>query len=212
MSIPRTRDGMAASDAGRLPSGRLPSGRQVSATAVVTALRERAQTVATAESLTGGLVGAVLTDVPGASAVYRGGLIVYATELKAVLAGVADRTLAADGPVAASTATELARGAAAVCGADWGLATTGVAGPDPQDGHPVGQVFVAVAGPVSGADRPVRVRELRLAGDRSAIRTQTVEAVLGLLLELVATGPGEATTAPGGAGHGASGPPPGAQI
>ena len=118
------------------------------AAVVVAALRQRSQTLATAESLTGGLVGATLTDVPGASAVYRGGLIMYATELKAELAGVSAQTLAADGPVAASTAAQLARGAATVCGADWGLATTGVAGPEPQDGHPVGQVFVAVAGPL----------------------------------------------------------------
>ena len=73
----------------------------------------------------------------------------------------------------ATTAAELARGAARMCGADWGLATTGVAGPDPQDGHPVGQVFVAVAG-----ERRTQVRELSLAGDRSEIRAQTVVAVL----------------------------------
>lgn len=162
---------------------------------VVAVLRERGLTVATAESLTGGLLGASLTDVPGASAVYRGGLIVYATALKATLAGVSDETLAADGPVAATTAAELARGAARTCGADWGLATTGVAGPEPQDGHPVGQVFVAVAGAVSRVDhedRPVRVRELALSGDRPAIRAQTVEAVLGLLLDAVGPAAGEA--------------------
>lgn len=160
---------------------------------VVAALRQRSQTVASAESLTGGLVGVSLTDVPGASAIYRGGLIVYATELKAEVAGVSAQTLATDGPVAASTAAQLARGAAAVCGADWGLATTGVAGPEPQDGHPVGQVFVAVAGPGSGdaprADRDgVVVRELALTGDRSAIRDQTTRAVLQLLLDTLRTG------------------------
>jgi nicotinamide-nucleotide amidase len=160
---------------------------------VVAALRQRSQTVASAESLTGGLVGVSLTDVPGASAIYRGGLIVYATELKAEVAGVSAQTLATDGPVAASTAAQLARGAAAVCGADWGLATTGVAGPEPQDGHPVGQVFVAVAGPGSGdaprADRDgVVVRELALSGDRSAIRDQTTRAVLQLLLDTLRTG------------------------
>ena len=162
---------------------------------VVAALRDREQTLATAESLTGGLLGATLTAVPGASAVYRGGLIVYATELKAELARVSALTLAADGPVSASTAGELARGAAGVCGADWGLATTGVAGPEPQDGHPVGQVFVAVAGPGPnvppeadgggaevGTDRRAEVRELALTGDRSAIRDQTTRAVLMLLL------------------------------
>ena len=148
----------------------------------VSMLRARGQTMATAESLTGGLLGATITEVPGASAVYRGGLIPYATELKATLVGVSSRTLAADGPVAASTAAQLASGAARTCRADWGLATTGVAGPDPQDGHPVGQVFIAVAGPLPGSD-PVRVRELSLTGDRDAIRRETVAAVLGLLLE-----------------------------
>lgn len=153
---------------------------------VVVRLRERHQTVSTAESLTGGLVGSTITDVPGASAVYRGGLITYATELKAELAGVA--AALTDGPVAPTTAAQLALGAARVCGTDWGLATTGVAGPDPQDGHPVGQVFVAVAGPsVPGSSEAdhVQVRELALRGDRAAIRGQTVTAVLDLLLELL---------------------------
>ncbi|HYI54220.1 MAG TPA: CinA family protein [Microlunatus sp.] len=175
--------------------------------AVVAALRERSQTLATAESLTGGLVGATLTAVPGASAVYRGGLIVYATELKAELARVSPQTLAADGPVAASTAAQLARGAADVCGADWGLATTGVAGPDPQDGHPVGQVYVAVAGPPSdevpegsteGDQVGVQVQELSLVGDRWAIRDQTTRAVLQLLLDRLQAGHPAGRSAPSG--------------
>ncbi len=145
--------------------------------------------------------------MPGASAVYRGGLIVYATELKAELARVSAQTLAADGPVAASTAAQLARGAADVCGADWGLATTGVAGPEPQDGHPVGQVFVAVAGPPPddargrgvGADQgDVQVQELSLAGDRSAIRDQTTRAVLQLLLDRLEVGHPAGRSAPSG--------------
>ena len=160
-----------------------------SAARVVALLRDRSQTVATAESLTGGLVGATLTGVPGASVVYRGGLITYATELKAELAGVSRAVLDAEGPVAATTAAELALGAARVCGADWGIATTGVAGPDQQDGHPVGQVFVAVAGPAdpsaASQGRAVTVRELALAGDRAAIRTETVGAALRLLLDLL---------------------------
>ena len=153
--------------------------------------------MATAESLTGGLVGATITTVPGASEVYRGGLITYATELKAELAGVAPSVLDADGPVAPTTAAELARGAAQMCGADWGLATTGVAGPDPQDGHPVGQVFVAVARSADAGsdddggelskegDRQVQVRELSLSGNRGEIRAQTVTAVLALLLDTI---------------------------
>jgi len=179
------------------PDGGADTSPAAPAEAVVAALRDRSQTLATAESLTGGLVGATLTSVPGASAVYRGGLIVYATELKAELARVSSQTLTADGPVAASTAAQLARGAADVCGADWGLATTGVAGPEPQDGHPVGQVFVAVAGPPSD-DPPagvaeqdqgdVQVQELSLAGDRSAIRDQATRAVLLLLLDRLQVG------------------------
>ena len=102
-------------------------------------------------------------------------MIVYATRLKSELAEVSSATLQADGPVAASTAGELAIGVARRCGADWGLATTGVAGPDPVDGHPVGQVFIAVAHPVGDV---VRVRELQLAGDRPAIRRQVVTAAL----------------------------------
>lgn len=182
------------------------------AAAVVATLRDRSQTLATAESLTGGLVGATLTDVPGASAVYRGGLIVYATELKAELARVSVQTLAADGPVAASTAAQLARGAADVCGADWGLATTGVAGPEPQDGHPVGQVYVAVAGPAPEGvldevpeglpeeddQGGVQVRELALVGDRSAIRDQTTHGVLLLLLDRLGVGHPDGRTAPWG--------------
>jgi nicotinamide-nucleotide amidase len=170
-------------------AGFASGGAGSAAAPVVAALLARAETVATAESLTGGLVGSMITDVPGASAVYRGGLITYATELKAVLAGVSEQTLAADGPVASSTAEQMAEGAARACAADWGLATTGVAGPDPQGGHPVGQVFVAVA----ARDRSARVRELALTGDRPTIRALAAAAALGLLLEtLEATGESEA--------------------
>lgn len=146
---------------------------------VLTELRRRGETLATAESLTGGLIGGALTDVPGASASYVGGVISYATRLKATLAGVSEPVLAEDGPVASRTAAQMATGVARRCGADWGLAVTGVAGPDPQDGHPVGQVFVAVAR-VGG--QPL-VRELRLDGDRAAIRVQTVAAAFALLAQ-----------------------------
>lgn len=146
---------------------------------VVAALRARGQTVATAESLTAGAAAARLADVPGASAVLRGGVIVYATALKAELAGVDPQVLAAHGPVAAETAEQMARGAARRCGADWALALTGVAGPDPQDGHAPGTVFVAVAGP--GPDGPVTVRALTLSGDRAAIRAAAVDAGWDLL-------------------------------
>lgn len=145
---------------------------------VIARLTELGQTLATAESLTGGLLGTLLTDVPGASAVYRGGFIVYATDLKAELAGVAQETLARDGAVAESTARELAVGAAQRCHATWGLATTGVAGPDPQEGHPPGTVFVALARDTE----PVAGQRLTLSGNRSAIRHQTVTRALTLVL------------------------------
>jgi nicotinamide-nucleotide amidase len=140
-------------------------------------LIERGETLAVAESLTGGLLAATIVDVPGASAAFRGGLIVYATDLKATLAGVDADLLAARGPVDPDVVLALAAGARARCGADWGLATTGVAGPTPQDGVPVGTVYVGVAGP---GTLP-RAQTLRLRGDRAAIRRQAVEAALVLL-------------------------------
>jgi len=143
---------------------------------VVTRLRELDQTVAAAESLTGGLVTARLVDTPGASAVVRGGVVAYATDLKASVLGVDDELLSTHGAVDPEVASRMAVGVRRVLGADWGLATTGVAGPDPQDGMPVGTVYVAVAGP-SG----ITVERLELGGDRAAIRAGAVEAVLDLL-------------------------------
>ena len=159
-------------------------------------LRGCSATLATAESLTGGLIGALLTAVPGASHAYLGGAITYATRLKATLAEVDEETLAAHGPVDPRTAAQMARGIARRCSADWGLAVTGVAGPDPQDGHPVGQVFVAVA---RARDGETAVRELRLTGDRAAIRSATARLALELLAERV----GEEPDAGGAGGHAA---------
>jgi nicotinamide-nucleotide amidase len=151
---------------------------EVAAAAAVHALVDRRETLATAESLTGGLVAATVVEIPGVSAVFRGGLVVYATELKHLLAGVPETLLAERGPVDADVAGALAAGARERCRADWGLATTGVAGPEPQDGKPVGLVYVAVAGPGG-----TTVRELHLPGNRAAVRTGTVAAVLELLVD-----------------------------
>jgi nicotinamide-nucleotide amidase len=147
-------------------------------------LIDRRETLATAESLTGGLVAATLVEIPGVSAVYRGGLVVYATDLKHALAGVSEELLAERGPVDPDVASALAEGARERCGADWGVATTGVAGPDSQDGKPVGLVYVAVAGP-SGAE----VRELRLDGNRETIRTESVTRALLLLTDCLQQSP-----------------------
>lgn len=153
-----------------------------SAVGLVRRLVSLGQSVGCAESLTGGLVVARLVDTAGASAVVRGGLVAYASDLKASLLGVDRQLLAARGAVDPDVALQMAAGARRVLGADWGLATTGVAGPDPQDGMPVGCVFVAVSGP--GVDRRglARVERHDLAGDRAAVRGATVDAVLALLV------------------------------
>ena len=150
------------------------------ATLVLKRLHGRAETVATAESLTGGLLGGLLTDLPGASDSYVGGVISYATRLKTTLAGVDPITLRTVGPVAGQTAAEMANGVCRRCEADWGVATTGVAGPDPQDGHPVGEVYVAVAHPASGL---LRVEPLSLTGDRATIRSQAAAQAVWLLAD-----------------------------
>lgn len=147
----------------------------------VAALAGAGWTVAVAESLTGGLVGAAITGVPGASAVFRGGVTAYATELKHTLLGVDAGLLAREGPVSAGTAGQMAAGVRALLGADCGMATTGVAGPGPQGGHPAGEVHVAVAWPGGTA-----ARALRLTGSREDIRRETVEAVLALFVRSVA--------------------------
>jgi nicotinamide-nucleotide amidase len=143
---------------------------------LVAALRRRAETVATAESLTAGLVCGALTAVAGSSAVVRGGLVVYATDLKARLAGVDPELLAAEGAVHPEVATQLAAGARERCGATWGLGLTGVAGPDPQDGVAPGTVHLALAGPGTNA-----VHAIREDGDRHAVRRAAVHAALALL-------------------------------
>lgn len=166
-----------------------PSGAR--AVEVVRLLRERAESVAVAESLTGGLVQAALTGVPGSSAVFVGGIVAYATGLKQRLLDVPEDLLARLGAVAGPTAEQMALGVARRCGADWGLATTGVAGPDPQEGHPPGTVFVAVAhvGPGDASAGTARVEQLALEGDRVAVRAGTVDAVLGLFLTVLRENP-----------------------
>ena len=152
-----------------------------SAARVVGSLVERGLTVAVAESLTGGLVVAELVGVAGASAAVRGGVVAYDTELKHSLLGVDAALLAERGAVDPDVAAAMAEGVrralrADDADADVGLATTGVAGPSPQDGKAPGTVFVAV----SWGDE-TRVRELALTGDRAAIRSGSVSELLSML-------------------------------
>lgn len=158
-------------------------GPTVTAHDVIAALLGAELTIASAESLTGGLLCAALVDVPGASEVVRGGVVAYAPDLKASLLGVDAGHLAAHGTVDAGTAAQMARGVRERCRADLGVATTGVAGPDPSEGHPAGTVFVAVADAID-----IDVRRLTLAGDRSAIRAGTVGAALSLVADRIPAG------------------------
>lgn len=150
----------------------------MTASEVVRALAARGLTIAVAESLTGGLVVAELVSVPGASAVVRGGVVAYATDLKASLLGVDPGLLDAVGPIDGRVAEQMAAGVRLRLGADLGLATTGVAGPDGQDGHPPGEVWLGIAtasGTRSGA--------LGLSGDRAEIRAETVRRALREVLD-----------------------------
>ncbi|MER7403492.1 CinA family protein [Streptomyces sp. NPDC000070] len=159
------------------------------ATDVVRLLTVKGRTLAVAESLTGGLVAAEITSVPGASKVFRGSVTAYATELKHELLGVDATLLAARGAVNPQVAAQMATGVRMALGTDWGIATTGVAGPEPQDGQAVGTVFVAVDGPLrtdSGSVGGGKVEGLRLNGDREEIRRESVRSVLALLLKELA--------------------------
>ncbi|MEU2923992.1 CinA family protein [Streptomyces sp. NPDC007251] len=159
------------------------------ATELVRLLTVRGETLAVAESLTGGLVAAEITSVPGASKVFRGSVTAYATELKHELLGVDATLLAQRGAVDPQVAAQMATGVRKALGADWGIATTGVAGPEPQDGRPVGTVFVAVDGPLTshpGSAGGGKVEALRLNGSRAEIRMESVRSVLAVLLEQLA--------------------------
>jgi nicotinamide-nucleotide amidase len=144
------------------------------------ALRSRGETVAVAESLTGGLLSAALTETPGASATFRGALVVYATDLKASLGGVPAPLLDAQGPISADVAAALAGAVRDRLGATYGVAVTGVAGPDRQDGVPVGTVYVGISGPRGG-----EVRRLTVNGERADVRSAAVAAALALAGEWV---------------------------
>ena len=145
------------------------------------ALLARGDTVAAAESLTAGLFCATMATVPGASATLRGGVVVYATDLKATLAGVPTDVLAASGPVSPETAAALAEGVRIACTSTWGIGLTGVAGPDPVDGHGPGRVCLGTSDGLR-----TDVVELDLPGDRAAVRAGAVAAAVDALLARLA--------------------------
>lgn len=157
-----------------------PAVRDDPARDLLSLLGGRGWTLGVAESLTGGRVTSSLVAVPGASAVVRGGIVAYATDLKARLLGVDDALLAERGAVDPDVASRMAAGVRIATGADVGLATTGVAGPDPQDGHPPGVVFVAVRAP--GVEQ---VRRLELAGSRPEVIDGAVSGAVDLALRAI---------------------------
>jgi len=148
------------------------------AEALVRSLRDREVSVATAESLTGGRLAARLTDVPGSSHVFLGGVVSYQTRVKVEVLGVPDEVVATDGVVSAACARAMADGVRRLLGSTYALSTTGVAGPDRQEGKPVGTVYVGLAGPGG-----TRALALELDGDRGAIQDASVAAALAALTE-----------------------------
>lgn len=145
---------------------------------IVKQLKQRNLTLATAESLTAGMLSSTIADISGASAVLQGGVIAYSNTVKHQLLGVSADTLTVKGAVEADTAKQMAQGAREQLGTDIGVATTGVAGPEPSEGKAVGTVFIALA----SADETA-AKLLRLEGDRTTIRKLTVAASLKLMAE-----------------------------
>jgi nicotinamide-nucleotide amidase len=138
-------------------------------------LVKRGETIATLESLTGGLLADELTNVSGASHYVQGGAVTYSNEAK-IFMGVKPETIAEHGAVSSETALEMAIAAKEKFGTTWGISTTGVAGPDPSEGKPVGTLFVGVAGP-NGA----KAYALPTAGDRRTIKERAALNALGQL-------------------------------
>jgi nicotinamide-nucleotide amidase len=151
------------------------------ATAAVDALRTAGATLATAESLTGGQLAVLMTEIPGSSEVYRGGVVAYATDVKVGVLDVPDALVEEHGVVSEECARAMARGVRRLTGATYGVSTTGVAGPERQEGKPVGTVFVALAGP-DGRDA---VLALELVGDREAIQDRTCVEALDCVVRIV---------------------------
>ena len=139
-------------------------------------LRTQGATVAVAESLTGGLLGAELTAVPGSSLTFRGGVIAYVPDVKTSLLGVPADVLADIGAVSDTTAIAMATGVRRLLDSTYGLALTGVAGPEEQEGKPAGTVHAGVAGP-----RGERSVPLHFDGDRPQIRRLATRAAIELL-------------------------------
>jgi len=158
------------------PGIRRRTSREPDAAEALALLGATRTTLATVESLTGGRLAAVVTAVPGASASYLGGFVTYATTLKESLVGVPHDLVARYGVVSAECARAMAEGCRDATGATYAVATTGVAGPDSQEGKPVGTVFVGIAGPDG-----VSALTMELVGDRRQIQDRACREALSAL-------------------------------
>lgn len=146
---------------------------------LIARLTRRGQTLATAESITGGALCSRFIDGAGASLVVVAGIVAYATEMKHSVLGVSSQLLAQHGTVHAAVALAMARGAVKLSGATWGIATTGVAGPGPQEGHPAGTLYLAVSGPIEITQYAL------LRGQRGEVRSAAVALAVALLSQAV---------------------------
>lgn len=153
---------------------------------VVELFVSRTITLSVCESITGGSLAAAITDVPGASAIFRGGLITYASDLKTALAGVDADVIRTSGVVNEYTARTMAFGARQACATDWAISTTGVAGPEPLDGAEVGTVWFGIVGTNLGATpNPVYTECAHFDGDRDAIRKAAVQHALEMAVRVM---------------------------
>lgn len=156
-----------------------------SATELIKLMTSRSVTLSTCESLTGGGIGAALTEVPGASAVYLGGVIAYDRDLKTTLVGVDKDLIDTEGVVHELVALQMALGVQSRTGTEWSVATTGVAGPTTVDGVEVGTVWFAVVGPGVGMSPHPQYTELKhFPGDREQVRTAAIDHALAMLLRV----------------------------
>lgn len=144
-------------------------------------LAQRGETLCVAESLTGGALGATITQVPGVSQVFVGGVIAYSNEIKSAILGVVAGDIATHGVVSEEVAQAMASGARKLYGATWAIATTGVAGPGSADGVPAGTVWIAISGPINHSAL------LEIEGDREVVRNATVTSAIAAFERILST-------------------------
>lgn len=152
------------------------------ATEIIETLRQRNETLSTAESLTAGAVSSALVTIAGASDVFVGGITAYRDEIKISHLDIDPALIAKHSSISEECAVEMAKGAMKSFGTTWAISTTGVAGPNPLDGHPVGAVWVAIEGPVS------QTIELALSGERESVRNATTASAIATFARILRQG------------------------